>query len=71
VNHYFTKSLEEWRERRAYGKADKTSSEQDFVRGEAEFHRHDVNDVVDLRAAAIMQAARSAALRVEPATGAG
>lgn len=57
VNHYFTKSLEEWHERRSRGKADKAAGDPDFVRTEEEFRRHDVNDVVDLRAARIMHLA--------------
>ena len=45
VNHYFTKSEEEWIERRKLGKADK-KDEKD-VRTIDEFYRHDNNDVFD------------------------
>ncbi|MEE3456611.1 MAG: glycosyltransferase family 92 protein [Lachnospiraceae bacterium] len=45
VNHYFTKSEEEWTERRKLGKADK-KDEKD-VRTIDEFYRHDNNDVFD------------------------
>ena len=45
VNHYFTKSEEEWTERRKIGKADK-KDEKD-IRTIDEFYRHDNNDVFD------------------------
>ena len=45
VNHYFTKSEEEWIERRKLGKADK-KDEKD-VRTIDEFYRHDNNDIFD------------------------
>lgn len=55
LNHYFTKSLEEWRQRRALGMADHGPA---FIRPEREFRHHDVNDVLDVTAANIMQQAR-------------
>jgi hypothetical protein len=58
LNHYFTKSLEEWRQRRALGKVDKAPDAADFEREEKEFHQHDANDVEDLKALAIMNEAR-------------
>ncbi len=45
VNHYFTKSEEEWTERRKIGKADK-KDEKD-IRTIDEFYRHDNNDIFD------------------------
>ena len=58
LNHYFTKSLEEWRVRRALGRASKAAGDDGFMRPETEFHQHDVNDVIDVRAANIMASAR-------------
>lgn len=45
INHYFTKSQEEWISRRSKGKAD-TSDLMD-VRSIKEFHEHDNNEVYD------------------------
>ncbi|MCQ2531696.1 MAG: glycosyltransferase family 92 protein [Saccharofermentans sp.] len=45
INHYFTKSEEEWKIRRSIGKADKTDSND--VRSMEEFHAHDNNDIFD------------------------
>lgn len=45
INHYFTKSLEEYIERRSHGKAD-TEDESD-KRTLAEFYEHDHNDIYD------------------------
>lgn len=63
LNHYFTKSLEEWHRRRSLGKADKQAGDPEFIRSEEEFWQHDVNDVIDMRAARIMQLADSAGAR--------
>jgi hypothetical protein len=57
LNHYFTKSREEWDARRSLGKADKNLTDQDFRRADEEFSLHDVNNVRDLRAAEIMERA--------------
>ena len=59
LNHYFTKSKEEWTQRRSLGKADKIEHEADFRRTEQEFYDHDVNDVVDLRHHSFAQAVRA------------
>ncbi len=45
VNHYFTKSKEEWIERRKLGKADQKDEKN--VRTLEEFYRHDNNDIFD------------------------
>ena len=45
LNHYFTKSKEEWMERRSRGKADTTDS--DDKRTLEEFYAHDNNSVYD------------------------
>lgn len=45
INHYFTKSRQQWIERRALGMADK-----DTKRTLEEFYQHDNNDVEDLSA---------------------
>jgi len=58
LNHYFTKSLEEWEWRRSLGKADKSSNDPDFRRSYREFELHDANDVLDTRAAEIMETAK-------------
>ena len=58
LNHYFTKSLSEWHQRRAIGKADKRPSDADYKRSEEEFHRHDHNQVEDLKAYEIAQRAK-------------
>jgi glycosyltransferase involved in cell wall biosynthesis len=55
INHYYTKSLEEWRIRRAAGRADRPPSASDFRRTEAEFWLHDQNVVTDLKALKITQ----------------
>lgn len=58
LNHYYTKSLSEWRSRRAIGKADKKPGDADFQRTEEDFHRHDQNVVEDLTAAHIIRRMR-------------
>lgn len=45
INHYFTKSEEEWIKRRALGKADKSGGGD--KRTLDEFHLHDNNDIYD------------------------
>ena len=45
INHYFTKSKEEWIERRAMGKADTTDPND--KRTIEEFYKHDNNDIFD------------------------
>ena len=55
LNHYYTKSVEEWHWRRSLGKADKTSADPDFRRNERDFELHDVNDITDLTASDMMQ----------------
>ena len=45
INHYFTKSKEEWIERRSRGKAD--TKDSDDRRTLEEFYAHDHNDVYD------------------------
>lgn len=44
INHYFTKSEQQWITRRALGKADKG---RDHIRNLDEFYRHDNNDIYD------------------------
>jgi hypothetical protein len=55
LNHYFTKSLAEWRERRSMGRVSQDPNSPNYRRTEDQFHSHDVNQVEDLRAARIMQ----------------
>lgn len=43
INHYFTKSKEEWVERRSLGKADKSDEKRTIE----EFYAHDNNDIFD------------------------
>ena len=45
INHYFTKSKEEWIERRSHGKAD--TADKNDKRTLDEFYEHDKNDVYD------------------------
>ncbi len=59
LNHYFTKSRDEWRQRRSLGRADKLDTDPDFRRPDHEFSLHDVNVVFDNRASLFMQAARA------------
>lgn len=47
INHYFTKSKEEWISRRSQGKADHDEGEPDSRRTMEEFYIHDRNDVYD------------------------
>jgi acetyltransferase-like isoleucine patch superfamily enzyme len=58
LNHYFTKSLEEWRVRRALGRPALPKSHPDSIRSEDQFRSHDVNAIVDTTAAEMMQRAR-------------
>lgn len=55
LNHYYTKTLEEWRLRRSLGKADRQPDEADYRRTEEDFHLHDQNVVEDLTAYGISQ----------------
>ncbi|WP_283680820.1 glycosyltransferase family 92 protein [Parablautia sp. Marseille-Q6255] len=43
INHYFTKSKEEWVERRSFGKADKSDEKRTIE----EFYAHDNNEIFD------------------------
>ena len=45
INHYFTKSKEEWIERRKIGKAD--AKDRTKIRSLEEFQLHDNNDIFD------------------------
>lgn len=45
INHYFTKSKEEWIKRRSQGQADR--KDKDDVRTIDEFYEHDHNQVYD------------------------
>ena len=45
INHYFTKSKEEWIERRKIGKAD--AKDRTNIRSLEEFELHDNNDIYD------------------------
>jgi glycosyltransferase involved in cell wall biosynthesis len=55
VNHYYTKSWDEWKRRRAQGKADKPLDAPDFRRTDDDFHRNDQNVQMDLKAFRITQ----------------
>lgn len=44
INHYFTKSKQQWIKRRSIGKADLGGADK---RSLQEFHNHDNNDVLD------------------------
>lgn len=48
INHYFTKSKEEWIARRSIGKADATDRTK--TRTMQEFYEHDNNDIYDASA---------------------
>ena len=58
LHHYFTKSSGEWIARRQIGKVDRVVGDADFLRPDEEFHRHDVNNVVDETAARITRQAK-------------
>jgi hypothetical protein len=58
VNHYFCKSLEEWRDRRSRGRATKNPDDPEFRRSETLFAAHDINHVLDEAAANVMHRAR-------------
>lgn len=58
LHHYFTKSVEEWRTRRALGKADVEPHARHFRRPDEDFVHHDVNDVEDDMARIMMARAR-------------
>lgn len=55
IHHYFTKSWDEWRVRRALGRATRPEGDPERFRTEAQFHSHDVNDVFDDAAARIIR----------------
>lgn len=55
LNHYYTKSQQEWIFRRSFGKADKSSDAPDFRRNEDDFYAYDQNILVDLKAFRITQ----------------
>jgi glycosyltransferase involved in cell wall biosynthesis len=59
LNHYFTKSREEWIARRSIGKGDRVEGDSDFRRSDHEFDQHDINVVHDERAAHIIRDARA------------
>ncbi len=48
LNHYFTKSREEWRQRRALGRVSQPAGQH--LRTEADFDSHDKNDIEDTKA---------------------
>lgn len=48
INHYFTKSKEEWIARRSIGKAD--AKDRTKTRTMQEFYEHDNNDIYDASA---------------------
>jgi hypothetical protein len=50
VNHYFTKTLQEWRIRRGLGRADMAVGSELFYRGDGEFELNNRNDVEDREA---------------------
>lgn len=47
INHYFTKSKEQWIQRRSMGKADGGPNDKRTIE---EFYHHDKNEVIDLTA---------------------
>ena len=47
LNHYFTKSAEEWRARRSAGRADMKLGSPNFRRPESEFYEYNRNDIKD------------------------
>lgn len=49
INHYFTKSLEEWNAKVARGRATKPDNHPDKFRKEEDFRRNNRNEVEDLR----------------------
>jgi O-antigen biosynthesis protein len=59
LNHYFTKSREEWVIRRSMGKVTHTEGQPNFRRSDHEFDQHDINIVQDERAAQIIQDTRA------------
>ncbi len=58
LNHYFTKSRQEWDRKVAMGRVSKSPTENDYKRTDADFERHDLNFVDDTRAAEIMAIAK-------------
>jgi glycosyltransferase involved in cell wall biosynthesis len=48
VNHYFTKSADEWALKRARGRATRNAGAPDHIRPESDFALHDRNEVEDL-----------------------
>jgi glycosyltransferase involved in cell wall biosynthesis len=58
INHYFTKSEEEWISRRAAPRVSKGPGQADSYRTLEDFKRHDVNDVEDTIAVDIMKVVR-------------
>lgn len=49
INHYFTKTFEEWKERRSLGRADILPGSENYIRKDSEFDEHNFNEREDLR----------------------
>lgn len=58
LNHYYTKSVEEWVKRRAFGRVSQLPGNPDFLRNMADFKKHDRNEVFDNLGANIVSQVR-------------
>jgi hypothetical protein len=48
INHYFTKTFDEWKERRSKGRADIRPDQDNYIRKDSEFAEHNFNERDDL-----------------------
>ena len=70
INHYFTKSREEWARKRARGRVDLPFTEQREIRSESDFALHDCNETEDRRILDFLQATKAEMRELEKLIGA-
>lgn len=50
INHYFTKTIKEWEQKKTRGRAPHRKENKMWFRTDADFHQHNFNEVEDLHA---------------------
>ncbi len=66
INHYFSKSMGEWEEKRFRGRSDRTAADAGFVRPPGDFDRHDLAQEFDLSIHRFAAATRAALRELFP-----
>ncbi|MGO1120518.1 glycosyltransferase family 2 protein [Rhodovibrionaceae bacterium A322] len=69
INHYFTKSREEWMRKRAKGRVDLPTGKNRVIRMESDFALHDCNDTEDPRILDFLQATKAEMHKLEKLIG--